>query len=303
MYGQYQYQTPYEQMYAQSQVHRGVFMESEANDWSIRYAPNVAVPYGAGQYLNVAQTPGLQAPWLAPVPTQTAYGPQYQQPPAPRWSTGPHPPRRSWNVRPDRPTSSRPLPQLTGPTQHVVDEEAAGRSSIVAAESAAVQGLILEQHASAVAAASVAQRQLGRGADSVLPPPFWPPADFRTLLSDSFEAPEPPTGSGIGLPPSLADPGPHPSSPSVDLLLEIHRYSNFPRHFSGAVAADTPRPSWSPHRDPPSSSSPGLTPSPADWSAAQRSPGPVSPRAVLAFDWTPTADFGSGQLPGGQGQE
>jgi len=253
-----------------------------------------------------------------PAATQAAYAPEYWQPTASSWSSSPPPPRGSWNARPNRSAPPRPRHSrhdLPTPTQHVATQEAAARAAIVAAEGAAIQEVLLQKYRSALVAASTAHRQLALGpaTSESEPQRHWSDAEYTTLLTDNFDASQPPTGIlGSGaLPPSLAAPAPHHSSPAsdagrghTDLRLDEERYSNFRRHFRESPSPeplDTPPPCWSPARltpslsgarGPPSSTSPGLTPSPAVWSSAQRSPGPVS---ALAFaDWTPTQAFAPG---------
>eukprot|EP00669_Euglena_mutabilis_P010086 TRINITY_DN4870_c0_g1_i1.p2 TRINITY_DN4870_c0_g1~~TRINITY_DN4870_c0_g1_i1.p2 ORF type:complete len:409 (+),score=3.44 TRINITY_DN4870_c0_g1_i1:432-1658(+) len=230
----------------------------------------------------------------------------------------PPPPRGSWNARPNRRAPPRPghgRHDPPTPTQHVATQEAAARAVIVAAEGAAIQEVLLQKYRSALVAASTAHRQLALGpaTSESEPQRHWSDAEYTTLLTENFDASQQPTGIlGSGaLPPSLAAPAPHHSSPAsdagrghTDLRLDEERYSNFRRHFRESPSPeplDTPPPCWSPARltpslsgarGPPSSTSPGLTPSPAVWSSAQRSPGPVS---ALAFaDWTPTQAFAPG---------
>jgi hypothetical protein len=280
------------------------------------------VPFG-GQYFQLQATNAPQSlhPYqqaLFPVPTQMPQSPQYSQAPHPRWSGGNPQPRWSGSARPDRlspPHPSRGRRDQPIPAHYicVADQEAAVRSRIVAAEEGAIQELIFQQYCSALVAASGAQRQLAIGSATSGPLREWPHPELRKLLASDFDASQRPAGArgSSELPPSLADPTLRASSPAsdtsrslVDLQLDEERYSNFRRHFREAPSTtmeslDTPPPCWSParltpglqgNRGPPSSS-PGLTPSPAEWLAAHRSPGPVSPRAALAFnDWASPQD-------------
>jgi hypothetical protein len=324
--------TPASQHYS---GHEG-FADSNTNYSTMQSAHNLVwqppnattlVQFGVGPYfpMHAMNAPHMHHPYqqaLFSVPTQM---PPYSQAPHPRWSGGNPQPRWSGSARPDRPAPPHPgrgRRDQSVPAQCIfaADQEAAARTRIVVAEEGAIQELIFQQYRSALVAASAAQRQLALGSATSGRPREWSHREFRTVLTDDFEAAQRPIGQrgSSELPPSLADPVPRNSSPASDtnrsflgLQLDEEEYSKFRRHFREAPSTtadslDTPPPCWSParltpklqgNRGPPSSS-PGLTPSPADWLAAQRSPRPSSPRAALAFtDWTSPQALGPSQVP------